>query len=101
MAYNANTPLAHMAAAEEDAQEAIRLAGMAVASSPGRVGRNPHVLMSRAEVAAHPGDRAAAVRILRDACRVGLPRGSYVFTGWDLTPPYGYRPFADLVRPKG
>ena len=57
--------------------------------------------MAQAQAAAHLGDKAGAVRFLREAYRLGLPHGSYVFTRWDLTPLEGYKPFEDLMHPKG
>jgi hypothetical protein len=57
--------------------------------------------MSQVEVAAHLGDNAGAVRFLREAYELGLLHGPYVFTRWDLRPLEGYKPFEELMRPKG
>ncbi len=45
--------------------------------------------------------REGAVRFLREAYEVGLPHGPYLFTRWDLRPLSGYKPFEDMMRPKG
>jgi len=57
--------------------------------------------MSQVEASAHLGDNAKAVRYLREAYDLGIAHGSYLFQNWDLRPLYGYRPFEDLMRPKG
>jgi hypothetical protein len=58
-------------------------------------------MLTRAEAAAHLGDLPQAVRFLQEAYDRGLAHGTYVFHHWDLTPLYGYKPFEDLMRPKG
>ena len=58
-------------------------------------------MMSRVEVAAHLGDNAAAVRFLREAFSLGLPRTSRVFVDWTSGPSRAHQPFEDLMRPKG
>jgi hypothetical protein len=58
-------------------------------------------MLTHAEAAAHLGDLPGAVRFLREAYDLGLAHGLHVFHNWDLTPLYGYKPFEDLIQPKG
>ena len=94
--------LAYMAAREGDAEEANRLSIMAAtAGDPNGVERDPTGIMSQVEAAAHLGDNAKAVRFLREAYDMGLAHGLWLFQNYDLRPLYGYKPFEDLMRPKG
>jgi len=94
--------LAYIAAREGNAEEAIRLSELAAtAGDPSGETRSPYGVMSQVEVAAHLGDNAGAVRFLREAYELGLLHGPYVFTRWDLRPLEGYKPFEELMRPKG
>jgi DNA-binding SARP family transcriptional activator/TolB-like protein len=99
--YVALTVLAYTALMEQDTVEAFRLSEAARTAGEANPAFLPFAMMSQVEVAAHVGDRARSVRLLREAFARGLPRGRYVWTRWNLTPLYGYRPFEDLMRPRG
>ena len=94
--------LAYMAAREGNAEEAIRLSQTArnVAEASG-ARRAKWGVMSQVEVAAQLGDRAGAVRLLLEAYTLGISKGAWVLTRWDLRPLKGHQPFEDLMRPKG
>ncbi|MGD2120581.1 MAG: BTAD domain-containing putative transcriptional regulator [Gemmatimonadota bacterium] len=98
----AYTLLSYMAAREGLGEGAMRFGEMAatVLKDQG-VDRDPYGVMAQAQAAAHLGDNAAAVRFIREAFRLGLPHGLYLFLRWDLRPLEGYKPFEDMMKPKG
>jgi tetratricopeptide (TPR) repeat protein len=101
-AYQKYALLAYMAARQGDSSEATRLSKKArEVAEAGPAARVRFAAMSQVEVAAHLGDFGGAVRLLWDAFELGIPKGSWVLTRWDLTPLYSYQPFAELIRPKG
>ena len=63
--------------------------------------RDPQRIMLQVETSAQLGDNAQAVRFLREAYGSGLAHGTWIYHNWDLRPLYGYKPYEDLMRPKG
>jgi len=92
--------LGALAARRGERDEALRISGSLVGlAGPYEFGVEAY---RRAIIAAVLGDRDEAVRLLREAFAQGLPYGQYLpHADMDLESLWDYRPFQEIVRPKG